>query len=195
MSRLRSIQAGSDVHELVDILKSNPNVIPDIRYATADNIFGRVIYSKPCCYLRKKTAAKFAAAQKEFESIGLTLKVFDCYRPLSIQRMLWERCPDERYVADPAKGSAHNRGAAVDVTLVDLKTGKELRMPSAYDDFSEKSHRNSLAADPLAAHNSVLLESVMIKYGFIGARHEWWHFDDSEATAYPLLDIPFDALD
>ncbi len=121
--------------------------------------------------------------------MGFGLKIYDAYRPLSVQRKMWAVFPQEGYVANPAKGSRHNRGAAVDVTLVDLATGKELPMPSVYDEFSERAHRNYSGATAEELRNRELLERVMEKHGFKGLFTEWWHFDDVNSKRYELLDI------
>jgi D-alanyl-D-alanine dipeptidase len=131
--------------------------------------------------------------QAELEASGLRLKVFDCYRPLSVQRKLWELVPDERYVADPKKGSRHNRGAAVDLTLV-TADGGEVAMPTAYDEFTEKAHRDYQALPASALRNRALLERVMVKHGFVGLPTEWWHFDDADWEKYPVLDVDFREL-
>ncbi len=121
--------------------------------------------------------------------MGFGLKIYDAYRPLSVQREMWAIYPHEGYVANPAKGSRHNRGAAVDVTLINLKDRKELLMPSAYDEFSEKAHRDFSDTSGEAIRNRNLLERVMEKHGFIGLPTEWWHFDDVNWKEYELLDI------
>jgi D-alanyl-D-alanine dipeptidase len=124
---------------------------------------------------------------------ALRLKVFDCYRPLSVQKKFWELVPDERYVANPKKGSRHNRGAAVDVTLID-SSGHEVEMPSQYDDFSEKAHRNYNLASKRALTNRVLLEKAMEREGFVGFETEWWHFDYKDWQSYSIEDIPFSEI-
>ncbi len=131
--------------------------------------------------------------QQELKSQGLGLKLFDGYRPLSAQRKLWEIVPDSRYIADPAKGSKHNRGAAVDLTLVD-KNGKELAMPTPYDDFTEKAHWNYQNLPQEAIRNRTLLRQIMEKHGFKGISTEWWHFDDRNWEQYEILDLDFDKI-
>jgi len=106
---------------------------------------------------------------------------------------MWELVPDSRYVADPRKGSRHNRGAAVDVTLVD-SSGNELLMPTAFDDFTERASRSSPDAPPEALRHRALLEQAMSSEGFLPLPSEWWHFDDPEWQKYPLLDVPFEEL-
>lgn len=180
-------------HDLVEICLINPNIKLDIRYATAHNFTGKPVYKQARCFLRKATAQKIDAVQKKLETMGLGLKIWDAYRPRSVQYIFWNLTPDKRYVADPKKGSKHNRGAAVDCTLVN-KYGRELEMPSEFDEFSEQAHRNYDKMTFKAAKNCKLLESLMVKHGFSFINHEWWHFDDVDWKQYDLLDIPFDQL-
>ena len=130
------------------------------------------------------------SVQKDLQKIGLGLKVFDGYRPLSVQKKFWEIMPDERYVADPKKGSRHNRGMAIDLTLVDSK-GNELEMPSEYDDFSEKAHRDYVNTSEASMVNRKILEDVMVKYGFVPFATEWWHFDFKGWEDYGVMDVDF----
>jgi zinc D-Ala-D-Ala dipeptidase len=175
---------------LVNVAQLLPNAVLDIRYATQDNFLGQAVYERPECWLRPKVAERLAKVQADAEKKGLRLMIFDCYRPLSVQKKLWELKPDENFVAPPSRGSRHNRGAAVDVGLAD-KTGKALRMPTGFDDFTERAHRSYKGADPEALENRRLLESLMEKRGFVGLDTEWWHFDAKDWRDYPLLDVPF----
>jgi D-alanyl-D-alanine dipeptidase len=179
--------------EFVEISTVNPRILIDMRYATANNFMGRPLYRSAKCYLRKNVAFKLDAIQKKLEAQGLGLKVFDAYRPLSVQKIFWEFLPDDRYVADPAVGSKHNRGAAVDVTLVDHK-GCELRMPTPFDDFTTKAHRDCTQLPPVTIENRLLLEKIMLLGGFIPLPTEWWHFDDADWMLYPVEDIPIEQL-
>lgn len=174
---------------LTDVPQAVPGVRLDIRYATADNFTKAVVYPAARCLLRPEAAAALGKVQSELAAKGLGLKLWDCYRPLSVQRHFWELVPDPRYVADPKKGSRHNRGAAVDLTLVDA-AGRELEMPTGYDDFSEAAHRASAAGTPAARANARTLEDAMVRHGFKGLPTEWWHFDFSGWEAFPLLDVP-----
>lgn len=144
-------------------------------------------------FLRPKVAEKLARVQTRLEKEGLGLKVFDAYRPLSVQKLMWARVPVEGYVANPAKGSNHNRGAAVDLTLVD-KDGRELPMPSGYDEFTERAHRAYKGGTEEERINRQILEDAMQAEGFRGITTEWWHFDDLEAKSYPVLDEPFEKI-
>lgn len=126
----------------VELVHVVPGLVLDIRYATTNNFTGQKVYSDARCFLRSGPAGKLKRVQKELASQGLGLKIFDGFRPLAVQRRFWEIMPDERYVANPAKGSRHNRGAAVDLTLIRLSDGRELPMPMAFDDFSERAGRD-----------------------------------------------------
>lgn len=180
--------------DLVKVKNFIPTVVLDIRYATTNNFTGQKLYETDRTFLRRAVAEKLRAAQQEFNQAGFGLKIYDAYRPISVQKKMWAIFPQEGYVANPAKGSRHNRGAAVDVTLVDLETKSELLMPSGYDEFSEKAHRNYKNAPEEAIRNRELLERVMIKHGFTGLPTEWWHFDDVNWRNYELLDIDSSGL-
>ena len=175
--------------ELVDLQKTIPGIVLDIRYATTNNFTGQQLYPFSKCYLRRAPADKLRAAQVELATMGYGLKIFDGYRPLSVQKKMWEVFPQPGYVADPRKGSRHNRGAAVDVTLIRLSDGSELAMPTPYDDFTETAHRNFTDLPEDVIRNRTLLEQVLTKHGFVGLPTEWWHFDDQDWRQYPLLDI------
>ena len=178
---------------LVDIRTVNRNISLDIRYATANNFLKQKMYPIAKCALRNSVAQKLALVQTDLEKIGLGLKVYDCYRPFSVTKQMWEVMPDPRYVANPARGSRHNRGAAVDLTLVD-RTGKELEMPTPYDDFTEKAHRNYQGGSAESRKNRQLLEDAMKKQGFIGITTEWWHFDSEDWEKFAILDISLSAI-
>jgi D-alanyl-D-alanine dipeptidase len=180
---------GCGPDELVDVEKTIPGIVLDIRYATTNNFTGQKLYPFAKCYLRRAAAEKLRAAQKEFAPMGFGLKIYDGYRPLSVQRKMWEVFPQPGYVADPKKGSRHNRGAAVDVTLIRLSDGSELPMPTPYDDFTKRAHRDFTDLPEDVIRNRDLLERVLTKHGFVGLPTEWWHFDDKDWRKYSLLDI------
>jgi D-alanyl-D-alanine dipeptidase len=175
--------------ELVDVQKAIPGIVLDIRYATTNNFTGQQLYPFSKCYLRRAAATKLRAAQAELAAMGYGLKIFDGYRPLSVQWKMWEIYPHPGYVADPRKGSRHNRGAAVDVTLIRLADGAELLMPTPYDDFTEKAHRDFMDLPAEAIRNRELLEQVLTKHGFVGLKTEWWHFDDKDWRKYSILNL------
>ena len=181
-------------HDLVDIEKVNPAIRLDIRYATANNITHKPVYQVAKCYLRKHVAEKLDLVQKDLEEMGYSLVVFDGYRPLSVQKIFWNLLPDERYVADPAKGSRHNRACAVDCKFV-KKDGTEVEWPTEFDDFTEKAHRDYKDLSAEAIRNRELLEQVMTKHGFIGLPTEWWHFDYADWQNYDILDVDFADLE
>lgn len=183
-----------ETDKLVDIKSVNLNIRHDIRYATTNNFLKKKIYSVPRCLLRSDVAQRLSRVQQDLEQMGLGLKVYDCYRPLSVTRQMWAILPDTRYVANPAKGSRHNRGAAVDFTLVDLHTGAELEMPTAFDDFTDKAARAYPGNSPQVRRNSDLLAVKMKKQGFIPLITEWWHFDAPGWDKYGLLDIPLENI-
>lgn len=182
---------------LVEISKIIPNIILDIRYATSENFLGFSIYSQPLCYLHRDAAEALSKVQKELESLDLFLKIFDGYRPLPVQQLMWDTIQDERYVSNPAKNKGrHTRGTAVDVTLLDKK-GNELEMPSPFDDFSERAHSHFQGSTKKALHNRQLLKLIMEKHGFEQYPYEWWHFDLKgwqNDEKYPPLSLTFEEL-
>ena len=172
--------------DLVRIRDYIPSVYVDLKYATEDNFTGKVIYDFTDASLRYGTVRKLAEVQEELLKQGRSLKIWDAYRPVSAQFRLWEVCPDPDYVADPNKGhSNHNRGNAVDVTMV-LADGTELAMPSGFDDFSGLAGRDYSGVPEEAAENAQMLENVMQAHGFKGYSAEWWHYADS--VAYPVVE-------
>ena len=178
---------------MIDLEQFIPGLRFEIRYATPDNFVGETLYPEARCLLRRETAEKLKRVQEALQKQSLSLKLFDGYRPLSVQKKMWAKFPVEGYVADPAKGSNHNRGAAVDVTLTD-EDGKELEMPSAYDEFSERAHRDYTGGTEEERGNRKILEDAMQTEGFHGITTEWWHFDDVDAKTYPVLDLPFSSV-
>ncbi len=176
---------------LVELVNVDPRIRVEVRYATADNFMKEQLYPVARCFLRREVAERLSRVQNALAEKDLGLKVFDGYRPLSVQKKMWAKFPKEGYVANPAKGSNHNRGAAVDVTLVDA-AGRELPMPSAYDEFSERAHRDYAGGTDEERANRATLEAAMQAEGFAGLRTEWWHFDAPGARDYPVLDLPLD---
>lgn len=166
----------------------------DWAYATSRNFTGQVLYTNPAPYLRLPAARSLKAVQAELAAQGIGIKLFDAYRPYRVTKKMWQIVPDERYAANPAKGSGHNRGIAVDLTLVSLSDGKELEMPTGFDDFSEKAHHDYLQLSPQALANRALLRQVMEKHGFKALETEWWHYYLPDATKYPLMDFSFKEL-
>jgi len=161
-----------------------PTVSQQLFYATRENFTGHQIYDFQEAYLRYGTVKKLMAVSRDLEELGLYIKIWDGFRPVSAQFKLWEIYPDPTYVANPTKGySSHSRGNTVDLTLVDAD-GVELEMPTGFDDFSAKADRNYSDCTEAAAANAQLLELLMEKHGFTGYFGEWWHFSDT--TGYPV---------
>lgn len=180
--------------ELVELRKVIPDIILDIRYATPDNFTGQVLYQSARCFLVKDAAYALVRVQHDLKKHGYRLKVYDGYRPLSVQKKMWAILPNPEYVADPATGSRHNRGYAVDLTILDLD-GNPVEMPTDYDDFSPKAHRDYQDLPAAAIVHRNLLEEVMVRHGFIPLPSEWWHFDYHGYENKPNLDIPIDAIE
>jgi D-alanyl-D-alanine dipeptidase len=174
---------------LVDIQELNPRIIVDIRYARDTNFTGKALYACNRCFLRNATARKLDQAQRILDKQNLSIKVWDCYRPLSVQKMMWSLIPDSRFVANPRTGSRHNRGGAVDVTLVDSK-GNELAMPTEFDEFTARAYSDNNNLPQAVIMNRTILKDAMTSAGFIPIRTEWWHYDDAAWKEFPLLDIP-----
>lgn len=170
-------------------------LLTDFKYATPDNFTRQVLYIQPIAYVRLSAAIGLKKVQEELALKGLGLKFFDAYRPYAVTKKMWKIVPDERYAANPAKGSGHNRGTAVDITLIKLLTGKELLMPTRFDDFSQKAHHDYMNLNSDAIENRKLLRSVMEKNGFEALPTEWWHYSlDGAAGKFELLDLSFKQL-
>ena len=178
----------------VELKTVNPNIVLDIRYASENNFLKKAVYPSARCFVLRIVATKLDSIQIELETMKLGLKVFDGYRPLSVQKMMWEILPDNRYVADPKDGSRHNRGAAVDVTLVD-SNGVDLVMPTDFDDFTEKSAHDYNELPEITIKNREILKSIMEKYGFVSLNSEWWHYDLKNFNDYPVVDFSFQEID
>jgi D-alanyl-D-alanine dipeptidase len=189
---LATAAATAEPPGFVDVATAAPSVRLDLRYATTDNFTHQVVYPAAQCLLRREVAERLRRVQAALEPRGLGLEVWDCYRPLSVQRRFWALVPDPRYVADPAKGSRHNRGAAVDLTLVDA-AGRELDMGTGFDDFSPRSHRDARDLSAAARAHRATLEAAMAAQGFVGMPTEWWHFDAGDWKRYPIADVPLAA--
>lgn len=175
---------------IVSLKSIDSTIIQDIHYATTNNFTGKVLYPSAIIFLRKVVADSLSKANKYFiDNYNYKIKIYDGFRPLHIQKLMWQIMPDERYVANPAKGSRHNRGAAVDITLVDAN-GNELDFGTPFDDFTEKASPNYLDFPKNILENRKLLKDVMSKFGFIQLDSEWWHFDfkDWKKFSIPIED-------
>lgn len=175
--------------DFVDVGELDNTVVLDIRYATTGNFTGKIIYPVARGLLRRDAALRLLRVQQKLKKQGYRLVVFDAYRPITLQKRLWEMMPDERYVDDPSKGSPHNRGGTVDVSLADLD-GNHLPMPSLYEEHSIKASRDYAEASGEALKNRALLEEAMKAEGFEAFRGEWWRFDAPDWQDYPLSDFP-----
>lgn len=176
------------IQGLIDLEKLDNSFIIDMKYASYDNFMGKKLYPLNKCILQLETAKKLINANNYAKALGYKLKVLDAYRPLSIQNLMWETLSDDNFVAPPTRGSKHNRGCAVDITLVNFD-GNELEMPSIFDDFSEKAWITYTSAAEHQLQNREFLAKIMTSNGFERIKTEWWHFNDAEFNKYPLLDI------
>jgi zinc D-Ala-D-Ala dipeptidase len=180
--------------KLVDLEKYIPGLVLDIRYATKNNFTGERIYDLAKAYGRKPVADALKKIQEELKAAGLGIKIFDAYRPYRVTVKFYEVYRDTTYVASPYRGSRHNRGCALDLTLIYLKTGEELKMPTGYDAFTKDAWPSTPAKDPEAAKNRLLLISAMEKHGFRVNSSEWWHFDFFGWKNFEVLDVDFSEL-
>jgi D-alanyl-D-alanine dipeptidase len=179
---------------LVAVTAADPTIRLDVRYATANNILHRPLYPVVRVMLRAPAAHALAEVQRDLAREGLGLKVFDGYRPYRVTKQLWEPLKNPDYVADPAKGSRHNRGAAVDLTIVDLKTGDELAMPTGFDEMSPRAAQSFMDLPANVIANRTKLRETMIRHGFDPLPSEWWHFDYHGWERFELMDVPLEEL-
>lgn len=189
--------APGDPKRLVELVKLDPSIKLDMRYATANNFTGRVLYSEARAFLTAAAAQALVQASAAAKADGFGLNIYDAYRPWRVTKQLWDATPNgpkKNYVANPKRGSKHNRGCAVDLTLYNLKTGKLVEMPTEFDDFSEKAHRDYAGASAEAAANRTRLQTYLELQGFIGLSNEWWHFDFTGWENYPVMDVPFNQI-
>ncbi|GAB3423123.1 M15 family metallopeptidase [Niabella aquatica] len=182
--------------QMIELKHHIPSLVYDLRYAGKNNFMGRLMYPKhtTTAFLRKPVAEALAKVQRELSKESLGIKILDAYRPYSVTVNFWKLVKDERYVANPAKGSNHNRGTAVDLTLIDLQTGRELNMGTGFDNFTDTAHHSfkHLPAAVLANRNR--LKTVMNRYGFTELETEWWHYSFKSPVNFDILDIPFKKL-
>ncbi|WP_300602147.1 M15 family metallopeptidase [Niabella sp.] len=182
-------------NRLVELKSRVPGLAYDLQYATTNNFMHRQMYPRntTTTFMREPAAEALAAIQKELNREGLGLKIFDAYRPFKVSEKFWELVKDERYVANPAKGSNHNRGTAVDLTLIDLKTGRELPMGTGFDNFTDTAHHSFTALPPQVLRNREQLKSIMQQHGFKSLDSEWWHYTYTTGT-FDVLDLSFKQL-
>lgn len=186
--------ASNPEFEMVELKAVIPSVQLDIRYATKNNFTKEIIYTLPKAYARKPVAEALAKVQDSLKHYNLGLKIYDAYRPYAATLRFYEVYPDTAFVANPQKGSRHNRGCAIDLTLVELSSGKEIPMPSGFDDFSEKAYPDYSKLSDTVLKNRAFLFSLMKHFGFNHISSEWWHFDYVDWRNYPLMDLSFEEL-
>ncbi len=172
----------------VNLRDYSSDFVLDMKYATADNFLHQDVYGCAVCYLRYQTVKQLINANKAFVAKGYRIKLFDCYRPLDIQKKMWRIVSNPSYVADPAKGSVHNRGGAVDITLVDVQ-GNELNMGTAFDFFGKEAAHDYQKFSPEIIENRKLLKTVMEQNGFVAFQSEWWHYNLDGSAAFPLANF------
>ncbi len=187
-------EAGPFRHpELVELLALDPTLKLDIRYATRHNFVGRAVYPEARGFLQRPAAEAVVRVHQALRAKGYGLLIFDAYRPWRVTKLFWDITPPAKrdFVANPKKGSKHNRGCAVDLSLFDLRTGLEVPMPSAYDDMTERASPDYAGGTAAEREHRDLLRAAMEAEGFTVEPNEWWHFNHRDWPAYPILDVPF----
>ena len=182
--------------DLVELTALDPGIKLDIRYATDRNFVGRPVYTEARAFLQRPAAEALVRAHRALREKGYGVLVFDGYRPWAVTKLFWDLTPpaQREFVADPRKGSKHNRGCAVDLSLYDLATGREVEMPSAYDEMSPRAYPHYAGGTPAQRERRDLLRAAMEREGFTVELHEWWHFNHRDWRQYPILDMPFAEL-
>jgi len=182
--------------DLVELVTLDPTIKLDIRYATPNNLAGRAVYTEARAFLQRPAAEALVRAHRALRAKGYGLLIFDGYRPWRVTKLFWEVTPPEKheFVADPAKGSKHNRGCAVDLSMYDLTTGQEVGMPGIYDEMSERSYVTYAGGSAEARARRDLLRDTMEREGFFVEPNEWWHFNYKDWTSYGIQDIPFSEI-
>ena len=182
--------------DLVELVKLDPTIKLDIRYAGTNNFVGKPVYKEARAFLQRPAAEGLVAAHRELATHGYGLLIHDGYRPWSVTKLFWEVTPAplREFVADPANGSKHNRGAAIDLSMYDRALGTAVVMPSEYDEFTRRAYPDYRGGSPDARGRRDLLRAVMERHGFTVEPNEWWHFNYKDWQEYPILDIPFDSI-
>lgn len=188
-------QLGS-AKRMVELKSIIPGIVYDLRYATKNNFMNRRMYPANTrkTYMRMTAALALLSVQDKLRPQGYGLKIWDAYRPYSVTEKFWELVKDERYVANPAKGSGHNRGIAVDLTIIELATGKELDMGTGFDNFTDTAHHTFTNLSAEVLRNRKLLRDAMEAAGFVFFESEWWHYSLPNPAKYELLDLSFALL-
>jgi zinc D-Ala-D-Ala dipeptidase len=179
--------------DLVELVKLDPSLHLDIRYATANNFLGRPVYTEARAFLQRPAAESLIRANQKLHEQGYGLLIFDGYRPWAVTKIFWDATPADKkiFVADPKEGSRHNRGCAVDLSMFDLKTGKEVEMTGAYDEMTDRSSIKYTGGTEDQRKRRDMLRSAMESEGFAVYEPEWWHYDYKDWKQYPILNIPF----
>lgn len=182
--------------ELVELVRLEPTIRLDIRYATANNFVKRAVYKEARAFLQRPAAEALRKAHLALRGQGFGLLIFDGYRPWSVTRLFWDLTPPAQraFVANPQKGSKHNRGCAVDLTLYELSSGRTVQMPSEYDEPSERSSPDYRGGDAESRARRDLLRKAMEDVGFVVEPNEWWHYNFRACPRYPILDVPFESM-
>jgi zinc D-Ala-D-Ala dipeptidase len=195
MVQLQKTIGKNPLKQLTDLQKNIPGIVLELRYAGTNNFMQQQLYTNTTStYLRKPAADSLAVIQKILNGSGLGLKVFDAYRPYKVTEKMWEPVQDDRYAADPKKGSGHNRAVAVDLTIINLKTNEELNMGTGFDNFSDTAHHAFTALPEEILQNRLLLKNIMEQHGFKALDTEWWHYSLPNAKDYELLNVSFKDL-
>jgi D-alanyl-D-alanine dipeptidase len=182
--------------DLVELIKLDPTIRLDVRYATTNNLFGSVFYAEPRAFMQRPAAESVVRAHRKLKPLGYGLLVHDAYRPWYVTKVFWDATPNEKklFVADPSKGSRHNRGCAVDITLYDLKTKKPVEMVSTYDETTDRAYPNYPGGTSLQRWHRDLLRAALEAEGFTVYEAEWWHFDYKDWQKYPIMNVRFDQI-
>ncbi len=182
--------------DLAELAVLEPTIRLDVRYARSDNFLGRPVYRQARAFLQRPAAEALARAHRKLAEKGYGVLVFDGYRPWAVTKAFWDATPEEKklFVANPKRGSRHNRGCSVDLTLYHLDTGRAADMGSGYDEFSPRSYATWEGGTKEQLGNRDLLRGTMEREGFFVYPWEWWHFDFKDWRDYPLLDVPFEKL-
>jgi len=182
--------------DLIELIKLDRTIKLDIRYATSNNFLGRPVYTEARAFLQRPAAEALVRANKTLRKQGYGIVIHDGYRPWSVTKIFWDATPEDKkqFVADPKEGSRHNRGCAVDLSLFDLKTGKEVVMPSEYDEMTDRSHINYAGGSDESRRLRDLLRHAMEAEGFAVYEPEWWHYDYKDWKEYPILNISFSQI-
>jgi len=182
--------------DLVELTRLDPTIKLDIRYATTNDFLGTPLYTQARAFLQRPAAEALVRAHREIKAQGYGLIIHDGYRPWYVTKIFWDATPNDKkiFVANPAEGSRHNRGCAVDLSLYDLKTGKEVKMPSGFDEMTERAYADYPGGTTKERARRALLKQAMEKQGFAVNPTEWWHFDYKDWKQYPILNKKFEDL-